>query len=357
MERKKSKIIVAILMIVVIGCISCGGRKGNSGKIKVDGIESKVQKVLSGNKIELQNGLKVTILGILPTEHTKQYLEKFVKGETIVIISDSKQRQFVKSYKTEINAYVKVKGDGYCLAGKLLLAKKAELRETSVKDSLVKFRAYVRDSVRPLMTLPELKEYMKPATFLIKRADGGSGTGFFINDNGLALTNNHVLDGSQDAIIYYFGENGKIDETNYRTIHRYLLTNEDAKVDFTVFYVQLDKDEKVHYMPLVKNHIKEGEQIAKIGCPVGLKCDFGPGILSTYYDGFFSHKIASNHGDSGGPIANMRGEIVGVNQSIEFNPSLSAMTGTMQKAEGIAYGVDAVLIREVLDKYEIEYGR
>ena len=83
---------------VLIACISCGG-DGKSGKIKVDGIQSKVQKVLSGNEIELKNGLTVEILGIKPTEHTKDYLEKQVKGETVTVIADSRQKQFIKTYK------------------------------------------------------------------------------------------------------------------------------------------------------------------------------------------------------------------------------------------------------------------
>lgn len=353
MKTNVLKILLALLTIVISGCQSCGS---HSDKIKVNGIQSKVQKVINGNTIELKNGLKVELLGIKPSEHTKNYLEKQVKGENVIVIADSKQKQFIKSYKTKVKAYVKLKGSKYCISGSLLLNKIAELNQTSLKDSLKQFIRYSQDTIRRPMTLPELREYMRPATFQIRREDGGMGTGFFINDDGLALTNNHVLDGSKRAVVYFFGEDGHIDETNYRTINSYVLTSEDAKIDFTVFYVQLRNNEKVRYLPLVKQHIREGEQIAKIGCPVGLPCDFNDGLLKTYFEGYFSHGISTNHGDSGGPIANLRGEAVGVNQSIEFNAALSAMTGSVQKAEGIAYAVDAVLIRKVLDEHDIKYG-
>ena len=352
------KNIIKILysLTVLIAFISCGS-KGKSGNIKVDGIQSKVQKVLSGNKIELKNGLKVEILGFKPTEHTKDYLVKHVVGENVIVIADSRQKQYIRTYKTWVKAYVKVKGDNYSISGKLLLDKTAELRQTAVKDSLQTFIEHARIKKRRIMTQSELLTYMKPATFEIIRADGGRGTGFFINDNGLALTNNHVLDGSQNAKICFFGEDGTLDETNYRKIIRAILTNEDSKIDFTVFLVQLDNNEKVRYMPLVQEHIKDGEAIAKIGCPVGTVCNFQTGTLSNYNEGYFTHSISSNHGDSGGPIVNFRGEVVGINQSIEFNKALSQMTGSIQKAEGIAYGVDAVLIRQILDENKIQYGQ
>lgn len=80
--------------------------------------------------------------------------------------------------------------------------------------------------------------------------------------------------------------------------------------------------------------------------------------MSNYNEGyFFTHSISSNHGDSGGPVANFYGEVVGINQSIEFNESLTKMSGSLQKAEGIAYAVDAMLIRELLDYNGIKYGK
>lgn len=338
------------IMIAFIGCSS----NEKSGKIKVDGIQSKVQKVLTGNEIELNNGLTVEILGIKPTEHTKVYLEKQVKGETVTVITDSRQKQFIKSYKTKVKAYVKLKGDKYCISGKLLLNGTASLRQTAVHDSLEHFKTYLGGE-RPMMSQTELLTYMKPATFMIYCQDESLGTGFFINENGLALTNNHVYDGSQNAIICFFGEDGKLDVTNYRKINRMFYTvstGERDRIDFTVFQVQLDNGEKVRYMPLVKQHARDGERIAKIGCPLGTSlCNFQPGTLSHYNEGYFTHSIPTNHGDSGGPIVNFKGEVIGVNQSIEFNNVIQ------EQAKNIAYGVDAVLIRKVLEENNIQYGR
>ncbi len=347
MARNITLCLVALITTLLL--CDCGGDKK---QIKVNGTQSKVVKILTGNKIELQNGLKVEILGIKPSQHTKKYLEEHLKNEVVSVIRDSKQREFINSYKTTIKAYVRLKGEHYCVSGKLLLNKTAELRQTSVKDSLEHFVAYAKQDVqRPNMTSTELVTYMKPATFQIILENGSTGTGFFINDNGLALTNNHVLNGTTNAFVCFFGDNGTLDQTNTRAINSYVLTSEHEKVDFTVFYVQLRPNEKVKYLPLVNRHVKDGEEVFKLGCPVGKHADFQAGILSNYNDGYFTHSIGTNHGDSGGPIVNKRGEVVGVNQSIEFNPVIN------EQAKGIAYGVDALLIRNILDKNGVEYGR
>ncbi len=338
--------IAALFGMVVLFC-SCGEEK-----IRVNGIQSKVVKVISGNQIELKNGLKVEILGIKPTQHTKKYLEEHVKNEVVRVIRDSEQKEFIVSYKAKVRAYIKVKGERLCVSGKMLQNGTAKLRQTNVKDSLQHFIEYASGThPKEPMTTTELVTYMKPATFQIILEDSTTGTGFFISEDGLALTNNHVLDGTKGAVICFFGDDGTLDHTNTRAVNGYLLTNKHEKIDFTVFYVQLRPGEKVRYMPLVSRHAKDGEEIFKMGCPVGLHADFQGGILSNYNEGYFTHSIGSNHGDSGGPIVNRYGEVVGVNQSIEFNPVIG------EQAKGIAYGVDALLIRKVLDENNVAYGR
>lgn len=352
---RNTKLFICVILTMAFSLFFFGCGRKPASKIKVDGIQSKVQKVLTGNQIELQNGLKVEILGIKPSEHTKNYLERQVKGETVVIVSDSKQPQFINTYMTKVRAYVKLKHDKLCVSGKMLSNRTAELNQTFVKDSLEHFKKYAYGDIpHPRMTSTELLTYMRPASFMIYREDKGLGSGFFINDNGLALTNNHVYDGSNEAVIFFFDDDGKVNFSNYRKINRVMFTGqtgEQNRIDFTVFQVQLDNGEKVHYMPLIKQHEKDGEAIAKIGCPLGdPKCNFQTGILSHYNEGYFTHNIPANHGDSGGPIVNFMGEVVGINQSIDFNTTI------MEQAKGIAYGVDAILIRQLLDEKGIQYG-
>ena len=329
-----------ISLFILIGC--------NEDKIKVQGITSKIVKVVDGNTIELQNGLKVRLLGIKATEDTKIYLEREYKGATVKIIQDSKQPAFIKTYKTTIKAYVKVVNEGTSIAGKLLRNRIAVLNTTQLVDSLKPFA--IKDCDCVPMSNTELLSYMKPRSFMIITESGHSGTGFFISEDGLALTNNHVLDGSENAVVCFFGENGTIDQHNTRGINDIVMTNKDEKIDFTVFYVQLHPNEKVPYMPLVSEQIKDGEEIFKIGCPIGLPADFQNGVLSNYNDGYFTHNIPCNHGDSGGPVVNRKGHVVGINQSIAFNQTIN------EQAKGIAFAVDVTLIKKLLEKKQIYFG-
>lgn len=347
---KKFQLIISIFLSVAISLLVLGCGRNQQAQIKVDGIQSKAQKVLSGNTVELQNGLKVEILGIKPSVLTKEYLEREVLGKMVIVVSDSKQPQYISTYMTKVRAYLKVKGESLCISGKMLSFRTAELNQTFVHDSINSFKMYAYGGNHPIMSSTELYVYMKPATFRVV-CNGGVGTGFFINDNGLAVTNNHVYDGNGSASIQFFDRDGNVNESDSRTIDQMIYTINNDRVDFTIFKVHLSNDEKVRYMPLIAGHEKEGASIAKIGCPVGQPCNFQVGTLSHYNDGFFTHSIQSNHGDSGGPIVNFRGEVIGVNQSIAFNPTLG------EQAKGIAYAVDAMVIRQVLDEKGIPYGR
>lgn len=330
--------------------------------VKVNGTQSKVTQIIDGKTVQLQNGLKVELLGIKGSEHTKKYLEEQVKGKVVTVISDSHQKkQTLKSYKTKVKAYIKVKGDSRDVAGKMLAFQIAYLNTVALKDSLDSFSELsqmITGCPRPEMTTSELATYIKPATFYIETASGKSGTGFFIDKFGKAMTCNHVLDGTENAAVCFFGEDGTIDRTTIHPIKRILLsyTNED-KIDFTVFQVDLDNGEEVAYLPMAAKHVNQGDKIAKMGCPLGYPGVFATGDLSTYNAGYFTHSIPTNNGDSGGPVVNMRGEVIGINQSVAINVPLSLRTGSVQMAAGIGWAVDVSLIREVLDTKNISYGK
>lgn len=135
---KKFQLIVCVFLWIVVSFLFSGCKQ----QIKVDGIQSKVQGVINGNTVELQNGLKVELLGIKPTALTKTYLESEVKGKTVIVISDSKQPQFINTYLTKVRAYLRVKGDRGSISGKMLQSHIAELNQTFVHDSIEKYKRY-----------------------------------------------------------------------------------------------------------------------------------------------------------------------------------------------------------------------
>lgn len=348
-----------MLCIVVLGCLVACSPKPKERRIT--GTEGVVYSIENGNTICLQNGLKVTLLGVSPSEIGKKYMEANLKGKSVRLVADSRDpKQGYKSASTTVRAYVKVPGSARSVNGTLLEGAMTNgLDMQCLYDSAEVFRRYLEAPVHPLLSKVELLAKIKPATFYIQTEEG-SGTGFFINDNGLALTNNHVLNNSNssDAVVAFFGENGTLDMTNIRPINRILFTySDDDKIDFTIFEVTINGGEKMPYIPICSKPIREGEDVAKLGCPASTVGNFQTGILSNYNDGYLTHSIAINNGDSGGPVVNFRGEAVGINQSMQINESLSYATNSIQKAEGIAYAVDIQLIKQLLDENHIKYGK
>lgn len=350
----KKTIISLLLTLLIIGCYS-------SKEQKITGTTGKVVEVIDGSHIRLQNGLTVELIGIDPSALGEKYMNSFVKGKTVRLVADKQDiKQTYKSKSSTVRAYVRVDGMLGSLNGKLLKEGWADgLNLSFLQDSATAYSQYWKnDEQRVLLNDAELQYKIKPATFLVG-TESGYGTGFYISSTGIALTNNHVLnDNDTERYIVPFGEDGSLDVKRSKTVGKILYTYHKDKIDFTIFQVNLDRDEKVSYLKLSEKHLNDGERIAKLGCPAGTYCNFQTGNLSNYNEGYyFTHSIASNHGDSGGPVVDFYGDVVGINQSIEFNEALSEMSGSLQKAEGIAYAVDISLVKSVLDNIGIQYGK
>ena len=355
MRKYRSSMLVLIVMSCTV--VACGHQKEDR---KITGTEGVVSSIENGNTIRLQNGLTVTLLGISPSEIGKKYMETNLKGKTVRLVADSRDpKQTYRSTATTVRAYAKITGTTRSINGVLLEGAMSNgLNFQGLYDSAAVFKRYLEDPVHPLLSKAELLSKIKPATFYIQTNDG-AGTGFFINDKGLALTNNHVLnENSFNVAVFFFGENGTLDMTNIRPVNRIICSYTDNdKIDFTIFEVSINGGEKTPYIPICKKHIHEGDDVAKLGCPAGTVGNFQTGTLSNYNEkGYLTHSISTNHGDSGGPIVNFRGEVVGINQSIAIYP-LPHDTNSFQKADGIAYAVDIQLIKQILDENHISYGR
>lgn len=140
----------------------------------------------------------------------------------------------------------------------------------------------------------------------------GQGSGFIISSDGLILTNAHVV-----------GENSEI------------IVKLIDRREFTAELVGLDKHSDVavlrinaENLPAVRignaNKLKVGEWVVAIGSPFGFENTVTSGIVSgksrTLPDGrfvpFIQTDVAVNPGNSGGPLFNMRGEVIGINSQI-----------------------------------------
>jgi len=141
------------------------------------------------------------------------------------------------------------------------------------------------------------------------------GSGFVIDGKeGLIVTNNHVIDGA-DEIIINFNDGSKL------TVEKVL--GRDTKTDLALLKVATKRPlAQVAFGPSSK--LKVGDWVMAIGNPFGLGGSVSMGIISAKqrdintgpYDDFLQTDAAINKGNSGGPLFNMDGEVIGVNTAI-----------------------------------------
>lgn len=140
----------------------------------------------------------------------------------------------------------------------------------------------------------------------------GQGSGFIIDPNGIILTNNHVVDRADEVTVHL---------TDKREFKAKVLGT-DPKTDIAVIKIE-GKD-----LPVVKlgksENVNVGEWVAAIGAPFGLDNTVTAGIVSAksrnlpdeQFVPFIQTDVAVNPGNSGGPLFNMKGEVIGINSQI-----------------------------------------
>lgn len=146
---------------------------------------------------------------------------------------------------------------------------------------------------------------------------GALGSGFIIDASGLVLTNNHVVDGATDVTVQL--SDGR--ELPGKVLGR------DAKIDVAVVkIVGGGRFEAVSWGD--SDSIRVGDSVFAVGSPFGLGNTVTSGILSARgreigagpYDDFLQVDAAINSGNSGGPLFDANGRVIGINTAI-FSPS------------------------------------
>ena len=169
------------------------------------------------------------------------------------------------------------------------------------------------------------------------------GSGFVIDASGIIVTNNHVIEGA-DEITANFNDGSKLKAT---------LIGRDEKTDIAVLKVEPPK-------PLTalkfgdSDVLRVGDWVMAIGNPFGLGGTVTVGIVSARnrdinsgpYDNFIQTDAAINRGNSGGPLFNMDGEIVGINTAI-----ISPTGGSI----GIGFAIPSKTALNVIDQLR-EFG-
>lgn len=207
---------------------------------------------------------------------------------------------------------------------------------------------------------PEMPEFPEGSPFedffneYMKRHEGemqavpptSLGSGFIINlEKGYIVTNNHVIKDAQEIRV---------------TLHDNAIVNasvigKDDKTDIALLQADL-KGHDVAAAPLGdSDSLRVGDWVMAIGNPFGLGGTVTAGIVSARkrdinagpYDDFIQTDASINRGNSGGPMFNLRGEVIGINTAI-FSPSGGSV--------GIGFAIPSTMTKSIIDQL-IKYGK
>jgi len=175
------------------------------------------------------------------------------------------------------------------------------------------FFANSSQSQNPSTNLPDIIKKVDKSVFIIHTFNNNNeplsqGSGFFINENGIGITNFHVLQGANSATI-------KTISGNTSTIK--LVIDYDEKIDIVKFQIDNQNGKKTPYLAIAQKKPKIGESIFNISNPLGLEQTVSNGIVSAYreippYGNLIQITAPISEGSSGSPILNNSGEVIGI---------------------------------------------
>jgi putative serine protease PepD len=179
------------------------------------------------------------------------------------------------------------------------------------------------------------------------RTGSGSGTGFLVDSDGTIVTNAHVVGGSSQVQVR-FDDKGALVNADVLSV--------DTSTDLAALKVERVPDGVQPLKLADSDRVQVGDPAVAIGYPLGLDRTATAGIVSglerqiSAPNGFSIDKViqtdaAVNPGNSGGPLLNGRGEVIGVNSQI-------ATAGGGEGNVGIAFAIPVNTVKEVLPALE-----
>ena len=183
------------------------------------------------------------------------------------------------------------------------------------------------------------KDFERPT----ERKASSLGSGFIIQEDGIVITNNHVIANAEDILI-------RVGDKEYNAT----VIGADPYMDLAVLKMKTkDKFKPVSFGD--SNKARVGDWVVAIGNPFGLGGTVTSGIISarnrqiglTRYEDFIQTDASINQGNSGGPLFNLKGEVIGVNTAI-IAPGQSGSIG-------IGFAIPANAASNVIDQL-IKFG-
>ena len=183
------------------------------------------------------------------------------------------------------------------------------------------------------------KDFQRPT----ERKASSLGSGFIIKETGIVITNNHVIANADDILV-------KVNSKEYKAD----VIGADPYMDIAV--LRMKTNEKFNTVKFGdSDKARVGDWVVAIGNPFGLGGTVTSGIVSarnrdigmTRYDDFIQTDASINQGNSGGPLFNLNGEVVGINTAI-IAPGQSGSIG-------IGFAIPSNAASKVIDQL-ISYG-
>ena len=177
-----------------------------------------------------------------------------------------------------------------------------------------------------------------------KRKAQSLGSGFIVDKTGYIITNNHVIDNAEKIMVILY------DDTSFEA----KVVGKDPKTDVALLKIDPKKIKLKAVEFGNSNDLRVGDWVMAIGNPFGFGGTVTAGIvsargrnLSGSYDDYIQTDASINRGNSGGPLFDMKGNVVGINTAI-FSQSGGSV--------GIGFAVSSNLAKQVTDQLK-QYGR
>jgi putative serine protease PepD len=219
----------------------------------------------------------------------------------------------------------------------------------SIRDSTPGIR---REASSTALTATQIYKQDSPGVVSIKAvtAEGAdSGTGIVLNEQGLILTNDHVVQGASSLTV---SPGGSSSATRTAT-----LVGEEANNDLALIHVD-PSGLGLKPLKLVSSHsVQVGDSVYAIGNPYGLNETLTRGIVSALgreisapdgakITGVLQTDAALNPGNSGGPLLNEQGEVIGVNSQIASDAA--SVAGSQPGSTGVGFAISSDTVAQAI---------
>jgi S1-C subfamily serine protease len=205
----------------------------------------------------------------------------------------------------------------------------------------------VRDGARLAAdSISSVLETVGPSlAFLIVPELARSGSGVVVHEDGFVVTNAHVVEGVRELLVAFD------DDEQYRAV----VYGVDRSTDLAV--VKVEADHPLPAAPLGdSDELRVGEFVVALGAPFGLEATATSGIVSglhrsglgiARFEDFIVTDAPINRGNSGGPLVNLRGEVVGINTAIIADDAAPHGMGTFA---GVGFAIPVNVMRVVAQR-------